>query len=156
MDYPGTSVNERVDLMITDFIFYLMAVELQGHVVYAHNLGGFDGNVLTPYLERGLFTVTHKIKANSIFRMDVRLPHDRAIPEKYTKLPNFNSGLGLGVGVRSRPVVFMDSFKKYPASLGDLAKTHEIGLRKTTFPHTFVNYERLTYVGEHPETRENP
>ena len=100
-----------------------------GYTLYAHNLGRFDSVFVLQSLTTAGYDINAKWKNNDI--LSIR------ISDKSRKLN----------------IKLMDSIKLLPTSLENLLISFECEISKGIFPHKFVNYSNLNYVGPKPDIK---
>lgn len=96
--------------------------------MYAHNLSGFDGVYLLNYLNKTGFKVEPTFKETKLIKLKI----------------------SLGTGDSKLTIKILDSFLLLPDSLENLSKGFKVSTQKKHFPHKFVSYDTLNYIGPMP------
>jgi len=128
MSYYITEYNNQQEL-ISKAISDLTKPKYHSHMIYIHNLANFDGVFLLKELTK------HGI-------VDPIIHKGRIVTVSLTYSNKTDS--------RSYTIHFRDSYQLLLSSLGKLAINFKVQTLKGIFPHRFVNYSNLNYIGPVP------
>jgi hypothetical protein len=133
--YYLTNYKDSEDMLVA--CLKTLITNCNGRKVYAHNLSGFDINLIFLILHKH-FTVTD---INSIDNRIISITAALKVD-------------GDSEAQKSAPkIIFRDSNKLIPGSLKSLGKSYNVEVVKDIFPYKFVNPDNLLYNGPLPDIK---
>lgn len=117
--------------MISQCIKDMVIPKYHNHVIYAHNLGGFDISFILVILFKN-------------YKISNILPRDTTIMS-FTVTTKING--------KTVKLKFSDSICLLPSSLSKLGESFKVNTRKDYFPYSFVKEDNLEYVGNLPDMK---
>nr|BBH42979.1 DNA polymerase [Marophrys sp. SRT127] len=144
MDFNGKTLKEKAKSMMREMLRNLITVKNRGYVVYAHNLSGFDGPLLTKYLADvdGL-----KVKPFMVGTKVYKLGLSMKVSKMDSAWVEANRGpRGGNFKLKERgsvQITLHDSYTIIPVGLKEAGIQFGVKNLKGEFPHNFLTEQRI-------------